>query len=86
MDSTQEFRDSLVDHDNLDMAIFFFCAVGLVGFIGVEIGEYAAMQKRYYCAASLADGRSLTTTHLGPMGHAKCTYTAPSYVKKSRSA
>jgi hypothetical protein len=67
-----------MDHDNLDLAIFFLCASGLVGFIGMELGEYAAMQRRTYCAATLADGRMLTTVKLGPQGHAGCTY-APIY-------
>lgn len=67
--------------DNLDLAIFFLSACGLVAFISVEIGQYTQMQKRTYCAATLADGRELTTAHLSNAGHTKCTY-APTYGAK----
>ena len=62
----------------LDVAIAFGCCLGLVGFIAYEIGQYQAAQNKNYCAATLADGRQLTTTWLGPQGHAQCTY-APVY-------
>jgi hypothetical protein len=81
MVAAQFVRVAVMDQDNLDLAIFFLCAFGLVGFVGVEIGEYTAMKKRSYCAATLADGRELTTRWLGPQGDAQCTY-APSYGAK----
>jgi hypothetical protein len=64
-----------------DFLIAVGCAIAIFCWIAYEIGQHNARKERTYCASTLADGRELTTTWLGPQGHAQCTY-APSYGNK----
>lgn len=57
--------------------IAWFCLACVAAMLGIFFGQYQARTERTFCAATLADGRTLQTTYLSHAGHTKCVYHAP---------